>query len=215
MNTNHQDMDRARPLTDRQAQVLRYITDYLTDHGYPPTQREIMKRFKIKSTKGVDRHLEALEKKGYLTRTRKGARALEVHGLSQTRGIPVVGKVAAGRPILAIENIEGTLALDRKMVRWKEAFFLKVKGDSMIEAGILNGDYVLVKPQPVAEDEDIVVAIMNGEATVKRFVRKEDRILLEAANPDYPPIEMTGKSGELRIIGKVMAVFRSLTGPLA
>jgi repressor LexA len=215
MNTNHQDMDRARPLTDRQAQVLRYITDYLTDHGYPPTQREIMKRFKIKSTKGVDRHLEALEKKGYLTRTRKGARALEVHGLSQTRGIPVVGKVAAGRPILAIENIEGTLALDRKVVRWKDAFFLKVKGDSMIEAGILNGDYVLVKPQPTAEDEDIVVAIMNGEATVKRFVRKEDRILLEAANPDYPPIEITGKSGELRIIGKVMAVFRSLTGPLA
>jgi len=204
-----------RPLTDRQAQVLQFITGYLSDHGYPPTQREIMRRFKIKSTKGVDRHLEALEKKGYLTRTRRGARALEVHGLSQSRGIPVVGKVAAGQPILAEENLEGTLALDRKVARWKDAFFLKVKGDSMIEAGIFDGDYVLVKPQSGAEGGDTVVAMINGEATVKRLVKKKDGIRLEAANPAYSPIEITEKSGESKIIGKVMAVFRSLTGLLA
>jgi len=204
-----------RPLTDRQAQVLQFITGYLSDHGYPPTQREIMRRFKIKSTKGVDRHLEALEKKGYLTRTRRGARALEVHGLSQSRGIPVVGRVAAGQPILAEENIEATLALDRKVACWKDAFFLKVKGDSMIEAGIFDGDYVLVRPQPGAEGGDTVVAMINGEATVKRLVKKKERIVLEAANPVYAPIEITEKSGESKIIGKVVAVFRSLTGRLA
>jgi repressor LexA len=195
------------------------MSDYLTDHGYPPTQREIMKRFKIKSTKGVDRHLEALEKKGYITRTHKGARAIEIHGLSQSRGIPVVGKVAAGQPILAVENLEGTLALDQKVARWKDAFFLKVKGDSMTGAGIFHGDYVLVKPQPAAENGDTVVAMIEstsgGEATVKRFVKKRDRILLEAANPAYPSIDVSEKSGEFKIIGKVIAVFRSLIGPLS
>ena len=207
-----------RPLTPRQAQVLQFITGHLSDHGYPPTQREIMQRFKIKSTKGVARHLDALEKKGHLTRTHRGARAIEIHGLSQSRGIPVVGRVAAGQPILAEEHLEGTLAIDRKIARWKDAFFLKVKGDSMIEAGIFDGDYVLVKPQPTGEDGEIVVALIpaaaGGEATVKRLVKKRERIFLAAANPAYVPIELSEKSGECRIIGKVVMVVRSLTGPI-
>jgi repressor LexA len=156
----------------------------------------------------VARHLEALEKKGYLTRSR-GARAIEVHDLA--RGIPLVGKVAAGQPILAIENIEARIDLGRSFSRWKNAFFLKVKGESMIQAGILEGDYLLVKPQPTAETGEVVVALINGEATVKRFSKKGERVLLHSANPAYPPIEITQRTGDFRIIGKAIAVVRSLT----
>ncbi len=200
------------PLTDRQAQVLRFITDYLADHGFPPTQREMMRHFKMKSTRGVARHLEALEKKGHLTRPHRGARALELHG--PARGIPVIGRVAAGRPILATENVEGRIDLNRKFARWKEAFLLRVKGDSMINAGILEGDYLLVTPQPTAEAGEIIVALINGEAAVKRFEKKRDRILLHSANPAYAPIEVTSASGDFRIIGKAVAVIRSLTAPM-
>lgn len=194
-------------LTDRQSKVLQFITDSLSDRGFPPTQREIMRHFKIKSTRGVARHLEALEKKGYLARSR-GARAIEVRFPS--KGIPVVGKVAAGQPILAIENIEARIDLNRSFARWKDGFFLRVKGESMIQAGIFDGDYLLVKPQPSAETGEIVVALVNGEATVKRFGKKGERVLLHAANPAYRPIEITSKSGDFRIVGKAMAVVRSL-----
>lgn len=199
-------------LTDRQAQVLQFITGYLADHGFPPTQREIMRRFKMKSTRGVARHLEALEKKGHLSRSHRGARALELRGA--TRGIPVIGKVAAGEPILATENIEGRIDLNRSLARWKDAFLLKVKGDSMIQAGILEGDYLLVKPQPGAEEGEIVIALLNGEATVKRFEKKGERILLHSANPAYRPIEVTPQSGDFRIVGKAVAVIRSLESPI-
>jgi repressor LexA len=201
-----------QPLTDRQAQILQFITGYLSDHGFPPTQREIMRRFKMKSTRGVARHLEALEKKGHLTRPHRGARALEVHG--PARGIPLVGKVAAGQPILATENIEGRIDLHRSLARWKDVFLLKVKGDSMIQAGILEEDYLLVKPQPSAEAGEIVIALINGEATVKRFEKKGERILLHSANPAYRPIEVTQQSGDFRIIGKAVAVIRSLGNPI-
>ena len=201
-------------LTDRQAQVLGFITDYIVGHGYPPAQREIMRRFGIRSTRGVSRHLEALEKKGCLARTR-GARALTVNGLSSSRRIPIVGRVAAGQPILALENIEGTLAIDPRVVPWDGAFFLKVRGDSMIEAGIQDGDFVLVRPQSEAEKGEIVVAIVNDEATVKRFVKKGDRIELHPANPAYSPIEVTEKSGAFQIVGKVVALFRSMTGAIS
>ncbi|MDC4203905.1 MAG: transcriptional repressor LexA [Candidatus Manganitrophus sp.] len=173
-----------QPLTDRQAQVLQFITGYLADHGFPPTQREIMRRFKMKSTRGVARHLEALEKKGHLSRPHRGARALELRGA--TRGIPVIGKVAAGEPILATENIEGRIDLNRSLARWKDAFLLKVKGDSMIQAGILEGDYLLVKPQPGAEEGEIVIALLNGEATVKRFEKKESAF---SSTPPTPLID--------------------------
>jgi repressor LexA len=195
-------------LTDRQSTILQFITQSTSDRGFPPTQREIMRQFKIKSTRGVARHLEALEKKGYLTRS-PGARAIEVHDLA--RGIPLVGKVAAGQPILAIENIEARIDLGRSFSRWKNAFFLKVKGESMIQAGILEGDYLLVKPQPTAETGEVVVALINGEATVKRFSKKGERVLLHSANPAYPPIEITQRTGDFRIIGKAIAVVRSLT----
>lgn len=200
-----------RSLTERQSEILQFITDSISDRGFPPTQREIMRRFKMKSTRGVARHLEALEKKGCLTRSR-GARAIELHG--PARGIPVIGKVAAGQPILATENIEGRIDLHRSLVRWRDAFFLKVKGESMIQAGILEGDYLLVKPQPTAETGEIVVALINGEATVKRFAKKGERILLHSANPAYAPIEVTQRSGDFRIIGKAVAVIRSLAASL-
>lgn len=203
-----------RPLTDRQARILQYLGDYIAQHGYPPTQREIMRRFRMKSTQGVARHFDALEKKGHLSRTPRGARALELTGRSAERGIPIVGKVAAGLPILAVENLEGALALDGRVAPWNDTFFLRVKGDSMIEAGIAEGDLLLVKPQETADNGDIVVALLNSEATVKRVVKHADRVVLHAANPAYPPIEVTKGSGEFRIIGKAMALFRSLSGSL-
>lgn len=198
-----------QPLTDRQAQVLGFIKDYITKHGYPPARREIMRRFRMRSTRGVDRHLEALEKKGHLSCGR-GARALTVNGLGTIRKIPIIGRVAAGQPILALENIEGTLAIDPKVVPWDGAFFLKVRGDSMVGAGIQDGDFVLVRPKTDAESGEIVVAVIEGEATVKRFTRKDNRIELEAANPAYAPIVVAAGSGEFRIVGKVVALFRSM-----
>ncbi|MGB3940758.1 MAG: transcriptional repressor LexA [Candidatus Manganitrophaceae bacterium] len=198
-------------MTERQAEMLRFIGDYLADHGYPPTQREMMRRFQIKSTRGVARHLEALQKKGYLIRG-EGARAIEIHPSSQ--GIPIIGKVAAGRPIQAIENIEGRIDLSRILTRWKGAFFLRVKGESMIGEGIFEGDYLLVKPQATVETGTVAVVLLSGEAAVKRFAREGEKIVLHSANPAYPPIEVTRGSGDFRIVGKVVAVFRSLIGPL-
>ncbi len=194
-------------LTERQADVLEFITNHAASRGYPPTRREICARFGIRSTRGVGRHIEALEKKGYLTRTPKGARAIALSRAPQSRAVPIVGRVAAGRPILAVENIEGTIALDRTVARWKDAFLLKVRGDSMENAGILDGDYVLVKPQASADPQDIVVALIGDEATVKRLIQKDGEIFLKPENPRYEPIRLTSRE-PVRILGKVAAVFR-------
>ena len=200
-----------KDLTKRQQQVLDFIINYIRDIGYPPTVREVAKEFKI-SSKGAYDHLVAIEKKGYIKRNPTKPRAIEimdfVHGRASSSmiEIPVVGKVAAGEPLLATQNIERTLLLSNDMVRAEEPFALKVKGESMIGAGIMEGDYVIVKQQPSAEQGDIVVALIGDNATVKRFYKAADHVRLQPENPSMEPIIVK----DVAIIGKVVGLFREI-----
>ena len=164
------------PLTDRQKQIYDFLSVTVREKGYAPSIPEIGKRFKITSTRGVFDHLKALEKKGYIKRV--GRRAIDIvsqsgrSALPQAKEIPIVGRIRAGAPLLAEENIEGSLTVASEMARGKETFALKVKGDSMIDDGILEGDHVIIRRQDTAEDGDIVCALIGDEATLKRFQRK-------------------------------------------
>ena len=201
-------------LTRRQREVLDFIHAFSRRKGFQPSMREIGERFGIRSTHGVHRHLQALQKKGYLKRPPGQGRALElVHFPPQPNSVevPVVARVAAGEPLLAVENIEETLVVDRSLARGKKEFFLRVKGDSMIDAHILDSDYVLVKPQPSAEDGDIVVALIEDEATVKRFYREGKKIQLKPENQTMEPIEVNETDGRFEIVGKVVGVVRRLS----
>ena len=175
--------------------------------GYPPSLREIARHFGMVGTRAVEKHLIALEKKGVLRRG-AGARALEVVGRAYSRTIPILGRVAAGKPILAEENLLGRLAVDPSIARWKESFLLKVTGESMKDAGILDGDLVLVRPQPDADSGEIVVAMVEGEATVKRLIKRKGKLILQPENPAFDPILITEKDGPVQIVGKVAALFR-------
>jgi repressor LexA len=196
-------------LTPRQKQIYEFLLKSIRERGYAPSIPEIGRRFKIASTNGVSDHLKALEKKGYIRRI--GKRALEIltplgrPALSAAREIPVLGKVAAGRPVLAEENFEGFLTVASEMARG-EVFALQVKGDSMIEAGILDGDWVIVKCQQTAADGEIVCALIDGETTLKRFYKSGDGVTLRAENKSYLPI--TVSKGEFRILGKVVGLTR-------
>lgn len=205
-------------LTNRQEDILNFINDYIDFNGFPPTYREIGKHFDISSTFGVKRHLDALSKKGYLNVEGNVSRALKLTeiGNTITRGsssielieLPVVGRVAAGQPILAQENIEGTIALQSSLIRNKsEAFGLRVKGDSMIEAGIFEGDIVIINPQKNAENGEIIVAMLEDEATLKRYELKNDTVYLKPENQNYSPIVVKNRE-DFSIIGKVLGVFR-------
>ena len=193
-------------LTERQRQVLDFLKEYISEKGYPPTVREVAQSLGVKWTKGVEKHFQALEKKGYIKRS-SGARTLEIEGFSRGRSVPVIGTIAAGKPILAEENIERTLTLDKDLAPWKDTYLLKVEGDSMKEAGILDGDYVLVRPQPTAEKGEIVAALIQDDATVKYFSSEGNRIVLRSANPDFEDIILNGDD-EFKILGKVMLVLR-------
>jgi repressor LexA len=198
-------------LTDRQRQVLEGVTKIMREKGYPPTVREIGDLLGLRSSCTVQRHLEALERKGYLKRDRTKARSLEVLQADDPTmvpvpmvPVPVVGAVAAGQPILATENIEEVFPLPRDIVKDEQCFMLHVKGDSMIEAGIFDGDLVVVRQQPYAEDGDIVVAMIEEEATVKFFRRRRGRIHLEPANANMQPIV----ADKVQVIGKVLMSIR-------
>lgn len=193
-------------LTERQRQVLNFLKEHVSEKGYPPTVREVAQNLGVKWTKGVEKHFQALEKKGYIKRS-SGARTLEIEGFSRGRSVPVIGTIAAGKPILAEENIERTLTLDKDLAPWKDTYLLKVEGDSMKEAGILDGDYVLVRPQPTAEKGEIVAALIQDDATVKYFSSEGNRIVLRSANPDFEDIILNGDD-EFKILGKVMLVLR-------
>ena len=193
-------------LTQRQRQVLDFLKEYIFRRGYPPSMREVAQNFRIKWTKGIEKHFQALEKKGYIKRS-PGARTLEVKGFSRGRAIPVIGTIAAGKPILAEENIERTLTLDEDLAPWEDTYLLKVEGDSMKQAGILDGDYVLVRPQPTAEKGEIVAVLIGDEATVKYFSSEGDRLVLKPANPDFESIVLN-ENQEFKILGKVMLVLR-------
>lgn len=200
-------------LTKRQQSVLRYIEDYLAKHGYPPSIREIGLALGIKSLRGVTVHLDALERKGYIRResTSRSIQVLKTLRTSETGAfalLPIVGTIAAGRPLLAVENIEGEISVPRTMLgATKGAFALRVKGDSMIDAHILDKDLVVIRPQPTAENGDLVAALLGDEATVKHLRIKGEEAVLMPANSAYQPISL--QNTDVRLIGKVIGLLRS------
>lgn len=200
-----------RRLTDRQEAVLAFIKGFLDEHGYPPTIREICSHFHV-LPRAATNHVNALVKKGYLTKTARKSRSLEIVGRNRRglKELPIVGRVAAGKPVLAVENIEGALMLPADWVRGEESFLLRVEGDSMVDAHICSGDYVVVKRQSTAESGDIVVALLEDEATVKRFIQEKSRIILKPENRNMEPIIVENNRKPLTIIGKVVGVWRNI-----
>ena len=197
-------------LTARQQQVLEIVTRYISDYGYPPSLRDIGKKLAVSGTLGVMKHLDALEKKGYLRRQEGSSRGITLCGQAQAASLPIVGVVRAGALHPAIEDIEGHFAIDSSQLRSGGTFFLRVQGDSMIHAHIKEGDLALVRPQPTAANRDIVVAMVGGEATLKRFYREGDCIRLQPENPNYSAIIIREGDGELSIIGKVVGIYRQM-----
>lgn len=202
-------------LTARQRRILEFIARTADERGYPPSVREIGEAVGLHSPSSVHAQLATLSRLGYLrkdpTRPRAIRVAMDPQGIPvDTRGVrsvPLVGAIAAGAPILAQENVEDTLALPDELTGSGTLFALRVKGDSMVGAGILDGDVVVVREQPAAEDGEIVAALVEGEeATVKRLRRKGGRVILQPENPDYEPIQ----SDDVRLLGKVVSVLRRL-----
>ncbi|MBI2895225.1 MAG: transcriptional repressor LexA [Deltaproteobacteria bacterium] len=204
-------------LTKRQQMVLDYIRKSIDDRGFPPTLREIGVFMGIRSTNGVNDHLRALERKGYLKREDMKSRALRpTTGVRTTSyseiEIPILGRVAAGAPLLATENLEGSVTVDRYFIgNNREVFGLRVRGDSMIEAGILDGDYVFVRKQLTAERGDVVVAMIGEDATVKYWFPERDYIRLQPANSQLAPILVRRDDFRTtQLLGIVIGVYRRL-----
>ena len=201
-------------LTTRQKKVLNFLKDYIRKQGFPPTLREIASHFGLKGPKAPQKSLSILERKGYIRKLPGGSRAIEVLGalqaLSQTISLPIVGRVRAGEPILALENIEGYINFDRSMVSSEDVFLLRVQGESMIEAHIQDGDFALVKPQKDAENGEIVVVLIEDEATIKRIFKKRDLLRLEPENPQMEPIVVRKGEKKVAIVGKVIGIFRKM-----
>jgi repressor LexA len=198
-------------LTKRQKEIYDFIGKYAAKTGYPPTVREIGKAVGLHSSSTVHAHLANLEKIGLLRRDPTKPRAIEVlvdkaKKAMQPAGLPLVGQVAAGEPILAEENIEDYLEVPDVIGGETGDYILRVKGDSMIGAGILEGDFVVVRPTEVAENGEIVVALLDDEATVKSFYREKDKVRLEPANKAYKPI----RTNEAQLLGRVVGVFRKV-----
>ncbi len=200
-------------LSSRQAFVLRYMETFLAERGYVPTLAEMTSALGASSLQAVKNHLVALERKGYVRRFPGQRRAIELLIGRSPEGIPILGRVSAGLPLLAVENLEGTLPFGSLKTDHKTYFALHVKGDSMIGAGIFSGDYVIVRQQDSADPGDIVVALLGDEATVKILRRVKHHFVLEAANPAYAPIELADDPPP-RILGRVMGLYRRL-GPWA
>ncbi len=198
-------------LTDRQKQVYRFVGAYVETQGYAPTLQEIAVHLGVSGNLGVLRHLEALEKKGYLRRKQGCSRGIVLSERSTTVfSLPLVGTVAAGALTEALENIEEHISVDSSLVRGDGCFVLRVKGDSMIEAQIAPGDLAIVRPQATAGNGDIVVAMLDGEATLKRFFRENDSVRLQPENSSLQPIILRPEDGEVRILGKVTGIIRAL-----
>lgn len=193
-------------LTKRQNQVLTFIKSWSERRGYAPSLRDIAAHLRIDGTRAVEKHLAALIKKGFLKKG-SGARALTLPDRAVGLSLPIVGTVTAGRPILAEENLVGFFTVDPAVARGGEHFFLRIKGDSMTGAGILDGDLALVRRQPDADSGDIVVAMIGEEATVKRLKKSARSIALVPENPKYVPIEAS-ENEYFAVLGKVVGVFR-------
>lgn len=201
-------------LSQKQIEILLYIKNEIQRQGYPPAVREICKGVDLKSTSTVHGHLEKLEAKGYIRKDPTKPRAIEILekeddfllARKKTVDVPILGRVTAGAPILAVENIEDTYPIPIEMVEGHDVFILKIQGESMIEAGILDGDLVLVKEQKQANNGEIVVAMIDDEATVKRFYKEDNRIRLQPENQFMDPIY----AHDVQILGKVIGLYRTL-----
>ncbi|QUH20767.1 transcriptional repressor LexA [Alkaliphilus sp. B6464] len=200
-------------LSNKQLEILNYMKVEINKKGYPPSVREICEAVGLRSTSTVHGHLSKLEDKGYIRRDPTKPRAIEIlnndpfSDLSYNKeivNVPIVGKVTAGQPILAVENIEDTFPLPMDFIDHGNTFILNVKGESMIEAGILDNDYVIVRQQSFASNGDIVVALIDEEATIKRFYRESNHIRLQPENSLMEPILLN----DVVILGKVTGVFR-------
>ena len=209
-------------LTARQREILDFIRGFIIQAGYPPTVREIGAHFGFVPRSVFD-HLKALERKGYLRRTASKSRSLLIlessgeprppvraSGPGLSRDLPILGRVAAGAPLLAEQNVEGMLSISTEWVNGDEAFLLRVQGESMVDAHILPGDLALVRRQSTAENGEIVVAMLNDEATVKRVFFKKDVVILQPENPTMAPIQVRRGEKNFQIIGKVIGVLRRL-----
>jgi repressor LexA len=195
-------------LTARQQQVLDFITAAVTEAGLPPTRVEIARRFGFRSINAAEQHLRALARKGAIDLMAGTSRGIR---LKQSIGLPVVGQVAAGSPVLAEEHLQGTRALSGALFSPKADYLLRVSGLSMRDAGILDGDLLAVHATPKANNGDLVVARVDGEVTVKRFQRKGGKVTLLAANPDFAPLEIDPRKHEFVIEGLGVGLLRNLT----
>jgi repressor LexA len=196
-----------KAITARQSEVLSYIKTFIHDHKFPPTIREISDGFSI-SVKGAYDHVKALEKKRYIRLDTNRSRTIEVLGedseSDRTVDVPILGSVAAGLPLLAEENLDGTVKLPHEYVRRGPHFALHVKGDSMRDAGIMDGDVAVFRHQQTADNGDIVVAMVDEAVTLKRFFKEKNRVRLQAENPDYPPIF----TQNVRVLGRLAHLIR-------
>ena len=200
-------------ITPKQQEILEFIKESILNRGYPPAVREICEAVHPKSTSSVHSHLETMEKNGYIRRDPTKPRAIEIidDNFNLTRrelvNVPIVGTVTAGEPILAVENIEGYFPISPEFLKNRQTFMLKVKGESMVNAGIYSGDYILVEETPVASDGEIIVALVEDSVTVKRFYKEEDHFRLQPENDSMDPI-LVPMGTSFSIVGKVIGLFR-------
>ena len=197
-------------ISKKQQEILEYIKSEILNRGFPPAVREICEAVNLKSTSSVHAHLEALEKNGYIRRDATKPRAIEIidDNFNLVRrevvNVPLVGTVAAGQPILAVENVDGYFPIPAEYMPNTDCFMLKVKGESMVNAGIFSGDYIMVRQQSNAENGDMVVALVEDSATVKTFYKEDGHIRLQPENDSMDPIILD----DVQILGKVFGVFR-------
>ena len=212
-----------RPLTDRQSQILEYIGEHISYSGHPPTLREIAGHFSMSGPRAAVKHLDALERKGHISRKKGLSRGIEIAGgqpgksaalpgaiVAESVTVPLLGAVPAGQLELAMEDHGSSLVIDRSIAS-EGTFLLTVEGNSMAGDHIVPGDLVVVRPQDTAEEGEIVVVLVGEEATLKRYRRQGDVVHLVPSNPDYETIVLDGSEGDARIIGKIQAIIRKLS----
>lgn len=201
-------------ISAKQREILEYLKESILHRGYPPAVREICEAVGLRSTSSVHSHLETLEKNGYIRRDPTKPRAIEIiddnFNLARRElvNVPIIGTVTAGLPILAVENIEGYFPIMPEFVRNKQTFMLTVKGESMINVGIYDGDYILVEETPVASNGEIIVALLDDSVTVKTFYKEDHQIRLQPENDSMPPI-IVPEGSHFSVVGKVIGLFRS------
>lgn len=200
-------------ISKKQSEILEYMKNEILNRGFPPSVREICEAVNLKSTSSVHSHLETLEKNGYIRRDPTKPRAIEIVDDNfnlvrrETINVPIIGKVAAGEPLLAVQNVEGYFPIPSEYMPNKQTFMLVVQGDSMVNAGIFSGDYVVVEKQENAENGDKIVALVDDSATIKTFYKEKDHIRLQPENDYMDPIVVYPQQ-QFQVLGKVIGVFR-------